>query len=150
LTTSTPPVLRLQQNRAHLDVCLCLVPSALTTAASRLPSSGRRVDALHRHGNHRTCCGQRAQAMAASDAHLGERESPGHARMCLTRPAKITFMQVGTSCDAHMSNRQAPLVGSGPLVHVRQSRYSAVRIERIPAIAGSSREPLERSSFAPV
>ena len=55
LITRAPPVLRLQRFRAHLDVCLCLVLSALTTAASRLPSSGRRVDALRRHGHHRTC-----------------------------------------------------------------------------------------------
>ena len=53
-------------------------------------------------------------------------------------------MQVGTLCDAHTSNRQAPLAGSGLVVHVRQPGYSAVQIERIPAIADSSREPLEK------
>ena len=70
--------------------------------------------------------------------------------MRLTRRAKSTFMQVGTLCDVHTSNRQAPLAGSGLVVHVRQPGYSAVQIERIPAIADSSREPLEKVIFAPV
>ena len=85
MTTATPPMLRLHQNRACLMQPPCLAPVDDRCSSSRITSNCRRVDLSRCSCPHRTASGERSEHKRPRAHAMGTKEQGVLAHFCTSR-----------------------------------------------------------------